>query len=110
MSACERRDLSWRGCELFRHGQRAPVALIEPDETHPGMRRFRLLPGGALSDMVNLSRAKDGAAALVVAQACAGALAPAPRTASPVRRMASLLPGGAALCARPLRGRAGRRA
>ena len=60
--------LTWRGHQLFRHGVRAPVAQIEPDETYPGMWRFRLVPDDALSDMVNLSRAKDAAATLVLAE------------------------------------------
>ena len=47
---------------------RAPLAQIELDETYPGMWRFRLLPDGGLSDMVNLSRAKDAAATLVLAR------------------------------------------
>ena len=62
-----RHCLTWSGHQLFRHGQRAPIAQIEPDETHPGLWRSRLLPDGARSDMVNLSRAKDAAAALVLA-------------------------------------------
>jgi hypothetical protein len=88
MSACERRDLTWKGCKLFKHGQRTPVALIEPDKRWPGMWRFRLLPDGELSDMVNLSRAKDAAASLAVAafnNRTAMALAPERRTASPMR-------------------------
>lgn len=109
MSECERRDLAWRRCELFRHGQRAPVALIEPDAAHPGMWRFRLLPDGPLSDMVNLSRARDAAVGLIVARACAGALAPGPRRASPVRPTASSLAQRPST-GRPLCGGAGRRA
>ena len=67
MKTWGRHCLTWRGHQLFRHGVRAPIAQIEPDETHPGMWRFRLLPGGASSDMVNLARAKDAAATLVLA-------------------------------------------
>jgi hypothetical protein len=37
-------------------------ARIIPDETHPEMHRVRW-PDGNLSDMVNLSRANDAAAA-----------------------------------------------
>ena len=62
-----RHCLTWSGHQLFRHGVRAPVAQIEPDATYPAMWRFRLLPDGALSDMVNLAWAKDAAAALVFA-------------------------------------------
>ena len=68
MKTWGRHCLTWRGHQLFRHGVRAPVAQIEPDETHPGMWRFRLVPGDAPSDMVNLSRAKDAAATLVLAE------------------------------------------
>jgi hypothetical protein len=59
--------LTWKGNRLFRHGKRTPVALIEPDKNYPGMWRFRLLPAGEFSDMVNLSRTKDAAVAVVLA-------------------------------------------
>jgi hypothetical protein len=36
---------------------------IVPDEHYPGMYRLRL-PDGSLSDIVNLTRAKDALAAL----------------------------------------------
>lgn len=62
-----RHCLTWKGNRLFRHGKRTPVALIEPDKNYPGMWRFRLLPDGELSDMVNLPRANDAAVAVVLA-------------------------------------------
>lgn len=40
-----------------------PLAYVVPDACHPGMWRVLGLDG-ALSDMVNLSRAKDAAAAI----------------------------------------------
>jgi len=40
------------------------VATIEPDSKWPGMWRVRC--GGSLSDMVNLSRAKDAAISITL--------------------------------------------
>ena len=40
------------------------MATLEPDASSAGMWRVRF--GGALSDMVNLSRAKDAAASMVL--------------------------------------------
>lgn len=57
-----RRDLTWCGNSLYRWGSREPIAEVAPDAKWPGMWRFRLLPDGSLSDMVNLSRARDAAA------------------------------------------------
>ena len=42
---------------------RTPIALVVPDSVYPGMYRIRW-PSGELSDMVNLSRAKDAALAI----------------------------------------------
>src|SRR5712671_5224052 len=36
------------------------VVIVEPDSKYPNMFRFRV-PGGELSDMLNISRAKDAA-------------------------------------------------
>jgi hypothetical protein len=50
--------LAWRGLELF--AGRRKLAEVVGDERYPGM--FRVLePDGRLSDMANLSRAKDAA-------------------------------------------------
>ena len=46
---------------LYRQGSRAPVLCVVPDKTYPAMWRIKT-KAGVLSDMVNLSRAKDGAA------------------------------------------------
>jgi hypothetical protein len=51
------RHLVWRGEKLCL-GSKALVAIL-PDVQYPGMWRVR--SGGALSDMVNLSRARDAA-------------------------------------------------
>ena len=61
-----RQDLNWDGRQLrlFSSGGRV-LASVEPNLTWPGMWRV-LLPDGYLSDMVNLSRAKDAAASLAL--------------------------------------------
>ena len=58
------KDLTWTRNELRHRSQL--VATIEPDREWPGLWRVRL-PSGHLSDMVNLTRAKDAAVCLVVA-------------------------------------------
>lgn len=40
------------------------MAILEPDARWPGMWRVRF--GGRLSDMANLSRAKDAAASMIL--------------------------------------------
>jgi hypothetical protein len=62
-----RHCLTWRGRKLCRLGDRKATAAIEPDQKYPTMWRFRLLPDGNQSDMVNLPRAKDAAVAVVLA-------------------------------------------
>jgi hypothetical protein len=47
--------------ELFYGKAKAPLIRVIPDEVWPGMWRV-VLPGGSLSDLVNLARAKDAAA------------------------------------------------
>ena len=49
--------------KTLRLGRRV-VATIEPDSKWPGMWRVRC--GGSLSDMVNLSRAKDAAISIAL--------------------------------------------
>ena len=63
----ERPDLIWNGrrLRLFSRSGRV-LASIEPDRAWPGMWRVRL-PDGHLTDMVNLSRAKDAAASHALA-------------------------------------------
>ena len=57
-----RNDLVWDGLKL-KLGARV-TATIEPDANWPGMWRVRF--GGMLSDMANLSRAKDAAISIVL--------------------------------------------
>ena len=67
MRVCSRRDLIWDDKQLRLRSVRGRVlAAIEPDREWPGMWRVRL-PDGHLTDMVNLSRAKDAAASLALA-------------------------------------------
>lgn len=55
------RDAVWRGNHLiFR---RRVVASIVPDSTWPNMHRVRL-PSGYITDMVNLTRARDATRSL----------------------------------------------
>jgi hypothetical protein len=61
-----RRMLRWRGRQLYRPGSDVPVAEIVPDAKWPGMWRVRTADG-RLSDMVNLTRARDAAMELAVA-------------------------------------------
>jgi hypothetical protein len=63
---CDRQDLMWDGKQLRLLSNRGVVfATIEPDQTCPGLWRVRL-PGGHLTNTVNLSRAKDAAASLAL--------------------------------------------
>lgn len=57
----------WDGYQLRLFSSRGRVLpSIEPDKTWPGMWRVRL-PDEYLSEMVNLSRARDAAASLALA-------------------------------------------
>jgi hypothetical protein len=59
------RDAAWRGTDLlFR---RRLVASVEPDSKYPNLWRARL-PSGQVSDMVNLTRAKDAAVCLALTE------------------------------------------
>ena len=62
-----RRDLVWRDRAIYRRrGGHTPLASIEFDEAWP-LWRVRL-PDGTLSDLLNLSRARDAAVELALAQ------------------------------------------
>jgi hypothetical protein len=54
------RDLTWRNHTLYLFNRGKPLATVEPDIQHAEMWRIRM-PDGWISDMANLSRAKDGA-------------------------------------------------
>jgi hypothetical protein len=53
------------GWALHCAGRRSAVLHVVPDATYPGMWRIRH-PDGQLSDMANLIRAKDAAAAVAM--------------------------------------------
>jgi hypothetical protein len=50
---------------LYHRSSRRPLVGVVPDSKYPGMFRVRY-PNGALSDFVNLTRAKDAAAAFAL--------------------------------------------
>jgi hypothetical protein len=75
MRVVGRSDLHWKGNVLYRNS--SPVAEVIPDATYPAMWRVQL-PGEPLTDMVNLSRAKEAAMSLVLHR-----LNPARRKAAP---------------------------
>jgi hypothetical protein len=57
-------DIDWEGHRLRLLTGRL-LATVEPDRNWAGMYRVRL-PNGHLTDMVNLTRAKDAAIALAL--------------------------------------------
>jgi len=61
-----RQDIKWDGLRLRLRTGRL-LATVEDDAEWVGMYRVRL-PGGHLTDMANLTRAKDAAISLVLAK------------------------------------------
>ena len=59
------KDLKWDGLQLRLNSGRL-LATVEADSKWPEMYRVRL-PDGHLTDMANLTRAKDAAGCLVLA-------------------------------------------
>jgi hypothetical protein len=57
-------DLRWDGNRLRLHSGRV-LAVVEPDARWSGMWRVRL-PNGSLTDLVNMSRARDAAVSLAL--------------------------------------------
>ena len=53
-------DLIWSYNKLCRHGSHRALIRVERDSKYLDMWRVRL-PSGGLSDMTNMTRAKDGA-------------------------------------------------
>ena len=78
--------LHWDGLRLHLNTGRL-LATVEPDATWPKMYRVRL-PDDRLTDMVNLSRAKDAAVALAMA-ALNSDIRQTPVAAPPVRYLES---------------------
>jgi hypothetical protein len=64
---CDR--LNWRHADgrlfLYYGNNRNPLLTVEPDSQYAGMYRIRF-PDGGLSDMANLTRAKDAAIAFAL--------------------------------------------
>ena len=82
----DRQDLKWDGLKLRLKSGRL-LATVEPDAKWPKMYRVRL-PDGHVTDMVNLSRARDAARhlalrVLVVSHAEAPPMRPNSVTANP---------------------------
>jgi hypothetical protein len=67
----DRHDLRWDGYRLRLRSGRL-LATIVPDSEWDGMWRIRM-PDGYVSDMVNLTRAKDAAQLLALASLNASA-------------------------------------
>ncbi len=63
------KDFDWRQCKtgyaLHAMGHRNAIVHVVPDQRWPGMWRIRH-PDGRLSDMANLTWAKDGAKGLAM--------------------------------------------
>jgi len=59
------KDFSWKGQKLYLGSKLMPVKLMQ-DEKWPQMWRV-LHPNGTISDMVNLTRAKDAAVSVALA-------------------------------------------
>ena len=65
-------DLVWSERSLRPYSKRGRVlATVEPDQDWSGMWRVRM-PGGHLTDMVNLTRARDAASLLALGALKAG--------------------------------------
>src|SRR5262249_39118998 len=64
--------LSWKVEEgkhlLLRQGSKPPVLMVVPDQVYPGIMWRIESRDGELSDMVNLSRAKDAATGMAMAE------------------------------------------
>jgi len=55
-----RNRIEWRGNDLCLIGQRTPIVSIVPDAKYSAMWRVRY-PDGRMTDMVNVTRARDAA-------------------------------------------------
>jgi hypothetical protein len=61
------KDLEWKGNRLtvLSRGRNSPAVEIIPDAQWPGMWRVKR-PDGSVTDMVNRSRARDAAKAILL--------------------------------------------
>jgi hypothetical protein len=98
-------DLKWqkddRGFALHLRQAKSPLSWVVPDATYAGMWRIRH-PGGRLTDMMSLTRAKDAAVSVAL-----GALNPKRTTERAAQRPRRLVQVAGALSAPlpPLTGR-----
>jgi hypothetical protein len=92
--------LNWRHVDgrlfLFHGNDRNPLVSIEPDSNYASMYRIRF-PDGGLSDMANLTRAKDAAIAFALRNLNSGdsGVQETPRTAGYVRKKRGKAPRAA---------------
>src|SRR5262245_23000298 len=93
--------LKWRYADkrlsLHQGNDKNPLATIEPDPKHSGMYRIRF-PAGGLSDMVNLTRAKDAAIALALQSLNSGVQETDPQGASVRKEQVKVGNDGDSLC------------
>lgn len=88
-----RRDLTWRDREVYLRGGRTPLAAITYDEAWP-LWRVRM-PDRTLSDLLNLTRARDAAVTIALAQLNREAAPPMrPKNAPMARAAASMRTSG----------------
>jgi hypothetical protein len=80
----DRGALTWRGYALYLGARTAPLLCVVPDGDYPNMWRVKH-PDGRLSDMANLSRAKDAGMALAQGELNQKTGPREPRRASPMR-------------------------
>ena len=96
--------LNWRHVDgrlfLYHGNNRNPLLTVEPDSKYPGMYRIRF-PEGGLSDMVNLTRAKDAAMALALQSLNSGAQETPPPAAHVRKKRAKARGDGNPLCEAP---------
>jgi hypothetical protein len=102
--------LTWRHTTddrlLLCHGSRRnPLVTVEPESKYTGMYRIRF-PAGGLSDIVNLTRAKDAALAFAL-QALNCEAQETPPDASYVRQKRSAVPNTRRTSERPHERRTG---
>ena len=62
----ERNDLRWNGLALHFGRHTKPLSTVVPDDRWPGMWRIRH-HDGILSDLLNLTRARDAATSIALA-------------------------------------------
>ena len=86
----ESNQLTWRtienGFALHRWQTKTPLLHVVPDTVYPGMWRIIRSPDGRLTDMANLTRAKDAAVFIALEILNAGKRGrQSPLEAAPVR-------------------------